>query len=243
MEALVPVRFGKGQVVLNEGDTEAKEFYIIESGKFECFKKNDEGGRNDKVQQLAATDSFGELALLNNQTRAATIIARTEAKCWALDRDNFELLIAPNTKEKRQLYIDTLEHVDFLLELGDYQKQLLCDALEAKQFEDGDEIIQQGDAADGMYFVESGFCRVYLRQNAAEPESEIDVVTRGGYFGELALITNNRRAATVRADGTVVCNFLDARAFQRLCAPCMEVIMRNVDKYQNQLNQLGLTRN
>lgn len=84
----------------------------------------------------------------------------------------------------------------------------VADALNPRTFEDAECVIRQGDAADGMYFVEAGTVRITV---ASENDIEIEVsrVTKGGYFGELALVTHRPRAASAYCVGPVrlACNY------------------------------------
>jgi cAMP-dependent protein kinase regulator len=68
--------------------------------------------------------------------------------------------------------------------------------------------------------------------------AELGNCTEGQYFGELALITNKPRAASVYAVGAVTCAVLDVGAFERLLGPCMEIMKRNFEHYEEQLMQL-----
>ena len=78
----------------------------------------------------------------------------------------------------------------------------LADALNPRQFEDEACIIRQGDAADGMYFIEAGTVRItVLGDNGVEVE--VSRVTKGGYIGELALVTHRSRAASAYSVGPV----------------------------------------
>lgn len=71
-------------------------------------------------------------------------------------------------------------------------------------FQDGERIIKQGDAADGMYFVENGSVIISVLDDSGK-EVEINRITKGGYFGELALVTHRPRAASAFCDGEVKC--------------------------------------
>lgn len=74
----------------------------------------------------------------------------------------------------------------------------LADALIPRSFDKDSQIIKQGEAADGMYFIEEGTVSVRIQQEAGG-ETEISVLGKGLYFGELALVTHRARAASVYA--------------------------------------------
>ena len=65
-------------------------------------------------------------------------------------------------------------------------------------------------------------------------------VKRGAYFGELALITDKPRAATViAADDNVRCVALDRAAFVRLMGPCSDILKRNMEVYKKVDSEVG----
>lgn len=73
-----------------------------------------------------------------------------------------------------------------------------------RNFIDGQRIIRQGDAADGMYFIEKGTVIISVLDDSGK-EVEINRIVKGGYFGELALVTHRPRAASAFCDGEVKC--------------------------------------
>mgnify|MGYP002715779372 CR=1 FL=1 len=78
----------------------------------------------------------------------------------------------------------------------------VADALMTKTYGDGEKIIVQGDCADGMYFVESGEVQITILGDNAQ-EIEVNRIQKGGYFGELALVTHKPRAASAYAVGDI----------------------------------------
>ncbi|KAH9364008.1 hypothetical protein HPB48_020667 [Haemaphysalis longicornis] len=86
-----------------------------------------------------------------------------------------------------------------------------------------------GDDADGMYFIEDGTVRITLKQDVSSSSCSL--------YAELALLTKKPRAASVYAVGPVKLAFLDVSAFERLLGPCREIMMRNIDQYEEQLVQ------
>lgn len=80
----------KGEIIIEEGDV-GDNCYVIESGKF-CFFEKAKG--NAMVNQLGTGQIFGELALLYNCPRTATVQAATNSSVWILDRDTFRAIVA-----------------------------------------------------------------------------------------------------------------------------------------------------
>jgi uncharacterized membrane protein len=82
------VQFAKGQTIFNYGDP-GDAIYVISSGEVEVFFKNDTGERI--VLELATRGSFfGELSLLDNGTRSASVIALKETETLRLGRADLE---------------------------------------------------------------------------------------------------------------------------------------------------------
>jgi MFS family permease len=79
---LVPLRVDAGTVIVREGDA-GDRFYIVTEGEVEVSQYD------RLVSELAAGGYFGEIALLRDVPRTATVTARTDAVLYALDRDDF----------------------------------------------------------------------------------------------------------------------------------------------------------
>ena len=87
LDAIVPVSKKQGDVIIKQGD-EGDSFYILEQGALTCtkFLKPDDA-KETFLKEYKPGESFGELALLYNAPRAATIICKSaNAELWSLDR-------------------------------------------------------------------------------------------------------------------------------------------------------------
>ncbi|KAI3378541.1 hypothetical protein SNEBB_004434 [Seison nebaliae] len=222
-----------GEKIIEQGQ-DGDFFYVIEKGDYEVYVSHDEVEK--KVNTYKDQGSFGELALMYNQPRAATVISITDGKLWSLDRQTFRALVLTAAYKKRKNYESLLSSVPMLSQLSEFEKMNLADALVARSFNDGDSVVKQGDLGNTMYFVESGECRIVMEQGGQK--KEISRLGKGGYFGELALLTRNARAASVYAVGKSKCAELDVEAFERILGPCKEIMSRNADQYQTQLKEI-----
>lgn len=221
--------------VIDQGD-DGDNFYVIDSGTFDIYVKIDDADK--LVGNYDNQGSFGELALMYNMPRAATIVATSEGTLWAMERSTFRRIVLKNAYNKRKMYESLLENVPMLKTLESYERMNVADALVPRKFEDGELIIRQGDSADCMYFVEDGEVRITIKQKDSDPEVELTRCTKGQCFGELALVTHKPRAASVYAAGITKCAVLDIDAFERLLGPCKELLEQRVDDYEEQLVQI-----
>ena len=92
--ALEPVAASAGEVVIREGD-EGDRFYAIEEGTVVVSKE----GR--WVAQLGPGDYFGEIALLKDVPRTATVTAESDVKLYTLERDVFIPAVTGTTTSRR----------------------------------------------------------------------------------------------------------------------------------------------
>ncbi|OXB70515.1 UNVERIFIED_CONTAM: hypothetical protein H355_008675 [Colinus virginianus] len=125
--------------------------------------------------------------------------------------------------------------VPLLADVDPYERSKLADALKTKTYNKGDVIIREGDKGDTFYVLLDG---------EAEAQKDMHCVMkykRGGYFGELALLKDQPRAATVvaTAQPTLVA-YLDRKSFKRLLGPVEQILMRNQENYRAAMQALGL---
>ncbi|KAM3870336.1 cAMP-dependent protein kinase type II-beta regulatory subunit-like [Diretmus argenteus] len=226
-----------GEHIIDQDD-DGDNFYVIERGTFDIFMRVD--GTEKMVGCYDNKGSFGELALMYNTPRAATITATSPGALWCLDRLTFRRIIVKNNAKKRRLYEAFIETLPLLTSLELSERMKVVDVLSSKAYSDGQQIIAQGDLADCFYIVESGQVRITMKRSRTkkdQEEEEVDIATcsRGQHFGELALVTNKSRAASAYAVGSVKCLVMDVQAFERLLGPCMDIMKRNIANYEEQL--------
>ncbi|XP_053111337.1 cAMP-dependent protein kinase type II-beta regulatory subunit isoform X2 [Hemicordylus capensis] len=237
LDAMFEKQVEGGEHVIDQGD-DGDNFYVIDRGTYDIYVKCDGVGRC--VGTYDNRGSFGELALMYNTPRAATIIATSSGSVWGLDRATFRRIIVKNNAKKRRMYENFIESLPFLKSLELSERLKVVDVIGTKIYKDGEQIIAQGDMADCFFIVESGEVRITMKRKSKKDIEENEAVeiaryTRGQYFGELALVTNKPRAASAFALGAVKCLVMDVQAFERLLGPCMEIMKRNIANYEDQL--------
>eukprot|EP01015_Nassula_variabilis_P027098 TRINITY_DN5497_c0_g1_i2.p1 TRINITY_DN5497_c0_g1~~TRINITY_DN5497_c0_g1_i2.p1 ORF type:complete len:338 (+),score=111.67 TRINITY_DN5497_c0_g1_i2:29-1042(+) len=224
-------RFKKGQYVIQQGQ-EGDELYVVESGTLKCLKKFPGDTEPRYLKTYQPGESFGELALLYNAPRAATIQAENDCLLYALDRGCFNNIVKEAAIKKRQRYDDFLQRVDILQSMDPYERSKIGDAVKTVKFKKGDYVVKLGDTGNTFYFVEDGEA-VATKPLQAGGKAEVVYEYKGGdYFGELSLLRNIPRQANIiaKTDLTLVC--LDRDQFTRLLGPLEDILRRNFTRYE-----------
>ena len=101
----------KGDNIINQGE-QGDNFYVVEEGTFNIFVTRD--GIEKLVATRATGESFGELALMYNSPRSATVKAMTNCKVWAVERYMFRKILIRVSEEKLKEYERFLKQVPLL---------------------------------------------------------------------------------------------------------------------------------
>lgn len=238
LDAMEERQVTAGEIVIQQGD-DGDNFYVIDSGNFDIYIDSENGPQ--KVGSYDGSGFFGELALMYNMPRAATIRAVTNGCLWSLDRKTFRQIIVKANANKRKQFEEFLTTLSILENINDVERSKIADVMESQKFNQGDVIIKQGDVIDSgsfVYFLITGTCSISVNSNGEE--KVVKEIEAGACFGEIALITKEPRNATVTASCDVVAGVLDVNAFERLLGPCKEIMARNIDKYAEELAQLSV---
>jgi cAMP-dependent protein kinase regulator len=109
--------------------------YVIASGEFDVFV-NDK-----KVAVRGKGTMFGELALMYNSPRAATVRANQDSVVWMIDRFTFRRIVTGLSVQKFDVYVKFLKNVQLLVPLADYERRKIAEALEEVSFAAGHTIM------------------------------------------------------------------------------------------------------
>lgn len=221
--------------IIHQGD-DGDCLYLLEEGDCDVFKLFPGEQEPKHVFTQRPGDAFGELALLYNCPRAATVKAHDDAVLWQLDRNSFNHIVKDAAARKREMYENFLKDVELLKDMDPYERSKLADALKAQKFNSGDLVIQQGDSGDTFYMLEDGTAE------AIKDDNVVMRYKRGDYFGELALMRDQPRAASVKATSPLKVVSLDRRSFKRLLGPVESILSRNAGRYEMVKRQLSAVR-
>ncbi|CAD7969087.1 unnamed protein product [Amoebophrya sp. A25] len=231
VDAMRKVQVACGESIIQQGDR-GDAFYIVETGSFGIFVARGAAASAMKVMDAGPGACFGELALMYDAPRAATVTCTSDdATVWALDRDPFRILLVSAQSARVELYEGFLSDVELFKDLNRYELGMLSDLLASELYEAGEPIVRQGEQGTTMYILEDGECKAYIDGSNGEIEVK-HYVKQGDYFGEIALIKECARRATVRASGTG-CSVLVLKKqdFDRVIGPIVDTLVGLLDTY------------
>ncbi|XP_018326269.1 cGMP-dependent protein kinase, isozyme 1-like [Agrilus planipennis] len=188
VDAMYPKEVTSNEIIIREG-TEGYHMYVSEFGTYEISIKG------EYVETFNDSRVFGELAILSNAKRQATIRTLKEGKLWVLDNEIYQRIMVQSAIQKRNELVQFLRNVPKLNKKSDEILGLVSDLLKNEFFYTGMEIIREGYKGDKFYIIRSGTVSVTKRK-----EGKVATLTIGQYFGEQALLKEDCRQATVTAE-------------------------------------------
>jgi ABC-type lipoprotein export system ATPase subunit/CRP-like cAMP-binding protein len=197
-----PQVFQPESAIIRQGE-KGDKFYILLSGKADVYI-NTPGGSEVQVNQLKPGQYFGEMALLGGGVRAATVKASHEGpvSAVALNEQAFNSLIndSRSLREELMSLVEWRNRYHQLQIVSSLDENALSSILKETKpviYEEGQDIIKQGEVGDTFYLMLDGQVDILVKGEHGI-EVLVNQLSRGSYFGEMALMGNKRRNATVR---------------------------------------------
>ncbi|XP_029162719.1 cGMP-dependent protein kinase, isozyme 2 forms cD4/T1/T3A/T3B isoform X2 [Nylanderia fulva] len=225
VDCMYPVTFPAGSIIIQEGDVGSIVF-VMEEGKVEV-------SRDGKyLSTLQHGKVLGELAILYNCKRTATITAATDCHLWAIDRQCFQTIMMRTGLSRQAEYTDFLKSVPIFKNLPEETLIKISDVLEETFYNNGDYIIRQGARGDTFFIISRGQVRVTIKQPDTTEEKHIRRLGKGDFFGEKALQGDDLRTANIIADDPegVSCLVIDRETFNQLISSLDEIRTRYRDE-------------
>ena len=157
-----------------------------------------------RVKKLRDGDFFGEVALVYDTPRTATIVAQTRGNLYVLTRADFaqvcenfpqEAVVITDIAAQRFVSFikDIVRRNPLFAKTTEEFLVAITHALTPKTYQEGERVVIEGEGGDEMYFVSRGELEVTLNSR------KVHTMKDGGYFGEVALVFETPRTATITA--------------------------------------------
>ena len=132
---------------------------------------------------------------------------------------------------KRDKYETFLTKIPLLETVDSYERSQIAEAFREKKYEAGEYIITEGTEGRELFFLETGKAYATKTFTAGSEAERVCEYSVGSYFGELALLRNEPRAANIIAETDCMVVSVDRHSFKRLLGPLEDILKRNIDLY------------
>ena len=214
MHAFKKYEFAAGDTIIKQGD-QGDLFYILDSGVADISLAG-----KGSVMKATKGISFGELALLHDAPRAATVTAEEPVAAWGLDAITFKMILMGKSQTDVDQYMNFIKEVPILKDLSSDAVRDMAGALKEYEYPAEANIICEGDEGNNFYIIRDGEVKC-TKAGQGEVSKRL---TRGDFFGELALLSSDKRAATVTATKPTSVLSLKRDEFTRLLGPLKELM-------------------
>jgi putative peptide zinc metalloprotease protein len=227
-------RVSAGEAVVRQGDT-ATEFFLVRHGRVNIVDETPDG-EDDVLRSVSEGEAFGEVALLQSTQRTATARAESDCELFVVDKGSFDRLLADHVRVPD--LAPSVSALNDVWSLPPFRKLSADDALRVAQagewvaLHSDTEVITEGEAGDAFYVVAAGRLQVFEHGNLVRD------LGPGDHFGEIALLLDVPRTATVRSRTPVRLFKLDRDAFKAVVARAFRSgAVRTIDLSDYEVNE------
>jgi len=218
---LIVEKHKAGQAIVKQGESGDK-FYLMRAGTAEVLIRPP-SAPEEIVGYLREGDYFGEIALLTDEgKRIATVKAVTDVETVVLAREHFARFVSADELGGKSVMeaitsIRELRNIPLFAELDGGQLAAVIAKFQLQKFPEGATVITQGEVGRRFYVIKEGEVGVHRQDDSAQ-EHDIAVLGKGEYFGEIALLQDVPRTATIRTRQESELWVLEKEDFQELLA-------------------------
>lgn len=211
--------YAEGEVLIQQGD-EGREAFVVARGALRVLR--DAGQESETtLAALGPGAIFGEMALVSDTPRAATVEAAEAAIVLCAERDTLEKLAQREPAIGQELgafcrgrmVANVIRHSAVLSKMPASERLSLVNEFQTRGFEPGETLIERDKDVDGLYLVASGRVSV-VGVDSDGDQIQIASLGAGEVVGEISLVLRRPATAEVRAAEPTVALWLERAAFK-----------------------------
>jgi len=188
---------------------------------------------NLHVASTAAPDKF------HSDNKAYTILSQssTASVPSTIGSRRTSSSLKAEEPSKHDLYMGFLSKVPILENLTEAERHIVVDAMEPVTYKKGDVLMKQGDPGEDFFIIIEGnvVCTQFAKKG--ETAQEVGHLGPADYFGEIALLLNQPRRATVTVSSNELKAVrLDKNGFEAVMGPCSNILRRHIQNYSSAIS-------
>jgi CRP-like cAMP-binding protein len=192
-----------GEMIIAEGEY-AASMYVIIQGTMKVVREGPDGGEL-KLAELGDGAFFGEMALLTDAPRTASVVSTDDAMLFEISRALMDEIVEqhPSVAEvlrrfhKNRLLTNLLKTSALFAPFGVDDKRSLIEKFKSRHVDAGKVLITKERSGKALYVLLNGRCEV-IGQDDTGRDVVIAELKDGDVFGEMSLLFKQSASATVR---------------------------------------------
>uniref|UniRef100_A0A2K6LM50 cGMP-dependent protein kinase n=1 Tax=Rhinopithecus bieti TaxID=61621 RepID=A0A2K6LM50_RHIBE len=209
VECMYGRNYQQGSYIIKQGEP-GNHIFVLAEGRLEVFQGE------KLLSSIPMWTTFGELAILYNCTRTASVKGNKRGNAPSLDCCGI---------------------VSLLKNLPEDKLTKIIDCLEVEYYDKGDYIIREGEEGSTFFILAKGKVKVTQSTEGHDQPQLIKTLQKGEYFGEKALISDDVRSANIIAEeNDVACLVIDRETFNQTVGT-FEELQKYLEGYVANLNR------
>lgn len=226
---------GAEERLIAEGDRGSSMFIIVQ-GRVKVVREQTDDGKPLLLAELGEGAFFGEMALLSNAPRTASVIAIEDTMVFEISRELLDDIVAEHESValvmkrfyKNRLLTNLLRTSPVFAPFSAPEKKSLIEKFKSRSVKPGEYILTQDKPGDGLYVILSGRCEVSVPDDDAAKANDSNGATvgdgrkvlaklrEGDVFGEMSMLFQTNASASVTAVTPSIVLRLPKKRFQEL---------------------------
>ncbi len=204
--AITVNEYGFNDIICRHGKLDER-FHIILYGNVRAIIPTEDNPRYE-LFRLGAGDFFGEDLIVSKEPRENTIIASQETITISISREVLEIFVSESKKIKtimdkqyieRKLRSD-LRRISIFTHMSEIRFNEVLNKVELLTIPKESVVFNEGDDGDAFYLIRSG--RINILKNVDGKKKLLSILSEGQFFGEMSLLLQEKRSATVEVSTT-----------------------------------------
>ena len=229
MEQMTMHTVAPGAYIIREGEV-GHSFFIISQGRVKVSKLT-ESGEQMVLAHLEDNAFFGEMALLSNSPRNASIIAEEETTVFEVSKEVLDKVCENYVSVrhvlikfyKQRLLSNLLAVSPVFRPLSPAQRKDLIEKFKSREVPEGTVLLQQGDKGDGLYLILSGEVK-----GECQTEKGLLLLNKlkdNDVFGEISLLTQEPVSATITTTKNSIILRLPRKSFTEVAMSIPQLLI------------------
>ncbi|XP_046843994.1 cGMP-dependent protein kinase 1-like [Xenia sp. Carnegie-2017] len=221
VSCMYPKKYNKDSFIIKEGET-GDALFVLSDGTLEVSKDG------NVLCEMSSGTVFGELAILYNCKRTASVRAKEHSRLWVIDRSVFKVIMMRTGITRLKEHRKFLKSVSLLSKLPEEKLTKMVDVLQEEIYDEGTVLIREGESGNTFFIIIEGMVKVTQTVNNSSVPQLVRTLKKGDYFGERALLSEDCRTANVIACAKgVSCLVLERNAFKELIGDLNELKIKD----------------